>query len=88
MSFKHCEHCKGGYILPGEPKGEMQDAAYFTPGPAASGSEAAPSDDKKAIVLLTDIFGLPLVNCKIVADRLAERVGCDVWIPDQFGGES
>ena len=66
----------------------MRDGAYFTPGPVASTSDPeSGSTDKKSIVLLTDIFGLALVNCKIVADRLAEGVGCDVWIPDQFGGE-
>lgn len=41
---------------------------------------------KKAIVLLTDIFGLPLVNCKILADAFNERVGVDVYVPDLFQG--
>ena len=40
----------------------------------------------RAIVVLTDIFGLPLQNCKIIADALSERVGCDVWVPDLFEG--
>ena len=51
--------------MPGEPKGEMRDGAYF----AAGSDESARS---KAVVLLTDIFGLPLVNCKIMADQFAE----------------
>ena len=42
----------------------------------------------KAIVLLTDIFGLPLPNPRIVADHLAEQVGVDVWVPDLFNGAS
>lgn len=40
----------------------------------------------RAIVVLTDIFGLPLQNCKIIADALSARVGCDVWVPDLFNG--
>jgi dienelactone hydrolase len=52
---------------------------------------AAPNDATqrtKAIVLLTDIFGLPLPNPRIVADHLAEQVGVDVWVPDFFNGAS
>jgi carboxymethylenebutenolidase len=79
-----CEQCTQGYILPGEPAGSMVNGAYFAPAPA----DAAPSGLKKAIVLLTDIFGLPLKNSKILADDLAKRVGCDVWVPDFFEGAS
>lgn len=48
-----------------------------------------PSDggEKKAIVLLTDIFGLPLVNNKLLADAFNERVGVDVYVPDLFVGQ-
>jgi len=53
---------------------------YFTP---ARGDSTQPA---KAIVLLTDIFGLALWNPRIVADHLAEHVGADVWIPDFFNG--
>ncbi len=53
---------------------------YFTP---ARGDSTQPT---KAIVLLTDIFGLALSNPRIVADHLAEHVGVDVWIPDFFNG--
>jgi hypothetical protein len=53
---------------------------YFTP---ARGDSTQPT---KAIVLLTDVFGLPLPNPRIVADHLAEHVGVDVWIPDFFNG--
>jgi len=76
-----CENCYQGFVLPGEPKGTMVGPDYFT---------AAPSDatqQSKAIVLLTDIFGLPLPNPRIVADHLAEHVGVDVWIPDFFNGK-
>lgn len=75
MSF--CEHCKAGHVLPGEPKGTTEGAAYFSPG----------QDNTRAIILLTDAFGLPLKNSKIIADQLAEKVGCDIWIPDIFDGK-
>lgn len=71
-----CEHCKAGHALPGEPKGSMQGTAYFSPG----------RDSSRAIIYLTDAFGLPLRNSKIIADQLAEQVGCDVWAPDIFNG--
>jgi len=73
-----CEHCVSGHVLPGEPKGSFHDGAYLHPGPEGT---------TRAVVLLTDIFGLPLKNCKITADRLSERLGCDVWIPDVFDGK-
>jgi hypothetical protein len=75
-----CTYCYKGFALPGEPKGTMVGQDYFT---------AAPNDATqrtKAIVLLTDIFGLPLPNPRIIADHLAEHVGVDVWVPDFFNG--
>jgi hypothetical protein len=75
-----CTYCYKGFVLPGEPKGSIVGQDYST---------AAPSDATqrtKAIILLTDIFGLPLPNPRIVADHLAEHVGVDVWIPDFFNG--
>ena len=82
MSFNFCEHCTSGRGLPGEPKGEMRGDAYFSAGPA----ELKERNKATAIIFLTDIFGLPLKNSKIVADQIAEKAGCDVWIPDQFAG--
>ena len=76
-----CPQCTQGYVLPGEPTGTMIDDTYFAAAPEGASST-------KAIVLLTDIFGLPLKNNKILADELAKRVGCDVWVPDLFGGTS
>lgn len=76
-----CDNCKKGNIIPGEPTGSMVDGAYFHPAPEGS-------ESKSAIVLLTDIFGLPLINCKLIADKLSEKVGVDVWVPDLFDGTS
>ncbi|KIK69560.1 hypothetical protein GYMLUDRAFT_33933 [Collybiopsis luxurians FD-317 M1] len=74
-----CPDCKKGSVLPGEPTGTMVDGAYFAAGPEGNTS--------RAIILLTDIFGLPLVNCKILADRISKRLSCDVWVPDLFNGK-
>jgi len=76
-----CPECYKGFVLPGEPKGTMFGLDYFA---------AAPKDAtqrRKAICLLTDIFGSSLPNPKIVADYLAEHVGVDVWVPDFFLGK-
>ncbi|GLB42236.1 putative dienelactone hydrolase family protein [Lyophyllum shimeji] len=75
-----CPDCIAGGLLPGEPTGiSSTQGAYF-----ASPPSEGPS--RSAIILLTDVFGLPLKNCKIIADRLAKEVGCDVWVPDLFAG--
>ncbi|KAJ7784599.1 Alpha/Beta hydrolase protein [Mycena metata] len=75
-----CPDCFKGAVLDGEPTGSIvasQDGAYFAPGNG---------DTKRAIILLTDIFGLPLKNSKILADSFAQHLGCDVWVPDLFAG--
>ncbi|PPQ71948.1 hypothetical protein CVT25_002826 [Psilocybe cyanescens] len=77
-----CPNCTKGDFLPGEPLGSINadfHNAYFSPGPGAETS-------KHTVLLLTDAFGMPLKNCKIMADELAKRLECDVWIPDYFNG--
>ncbi|KAI0345739.1 dienelactone hydrolase endo-1-3,1,4-beta-D-glucanase [Trametopsis cervina] len=85
MNMASCEHCTQGYVLPGEPEGTLVDGAYFHAAPSAA--EGNIEQSSRAIVLLTDIFGLPLKNSKIIADTLSTSVGCDVWIPDIFAPE-
>jgi hypothetical protein len=76
-----CENCSKGDLLPGDPTGAIStDGAYLASAPQ---SEMTPA---RAVVLLTDAFGLPLKNCKILADDLSKRLQCDVWVPDIFGG--
>jgi carboxymethylenebutenolidase len=76
-----CPDCSTGEFLPGEPTGTTStQGAYFSPAPVA------PEDPKRAVILLTDAFGLPVKNCKILADNLAKRLNCDVWVPDLFEG--
>ncbi|KAL4251880.1 AB hydrolase superfamily protein [Abortiporus biennis] len=85
-----CEQCTQGFVLPGEPEGSMVDGAYFHEGPSTTTNTSDDTDSSKpkvAIVLLTDIFGLPLKNSKLIADEISNKVGCDVWIPDVFEGK-
>ncbi|KAE9397997.1 dienelactone hydrolase endo-1,3,1,4-beta-D-glucanase [Gymnopus androsaceus JB14] len=74
-----CSDCKRGKILPGEPAGTMVKDAYFAAGPEGNTS--------RAVILLTDIYGLPLVNSKILADNISKQLSCDVWVPDLFNGK-
>ncbi|KIK69561.1 hypothetical protein GYMLUDRAFT_33934 [Collybiopsis luxurians FD-317 M1] len=75
-----CPDCKKGTILPGEPTGSIAaNGAYFAPGPWGNNA--------RAIILLTDIFGLPLVNSKLLADHFSRKLSCDVWVPDMFNGK-
>ncbi|KIJ17903.1 hypothetical protein PAXINDRAFT_175627 [Paxillus involutus ATCC 200175] len=80
-----CPDCNKGYILEGTPSGTITKVngvdAYFVSG--------APPDPSKsiAIVLLTDAFGLALVNSKIIADKISKELACDVWVPDLFNGQ-
>jgi len=75
-----CENCSKGAVLPGSPAGTLtEDGAYFIAGPEPS---------TRVVVLLTDAFGLPLVNCKIIADNFSKSLDCDVWVPDIFNGAS
>lgn len=76
-----CENCTKGFVLPGEPTGSIIpefNGAYLAKGPEGY--------TKRAVVYLSDMFGLPLVNSKIMADYLAKTLSCDVWAPDMFDG--
>lgn len=78
-----CPKCVEGFFLPGEPEGSINTefmGAYHSPGPASSKTTS------HTIILLSDGFGLPMKNCKILADNLSKRLECDVWVPDYFNG--
>jgi hypothetical protein len=86
VSTMSCPDCVRGHILPGEPTGSTTNIsglspAYFAAAPNASGPT------KSAVLLLTDVFGLPLKNSKIIADRFASSLDVDVWVPDMFDGD-
>ncbi|KAJ2928419.1 hypothetical protein H1R20_g8682, partial [Candolleomyces eurysporus] len=84
-----CPKCVEGYELPGEPRGSIQaefQGAYFTTFQSQDASSSGSNTSKRAVVLLTDGFGLPLKNCKVIADKISTSLECDVWIPDYFQG--
>lgn len=76
-----CPDCAIGGLIPGELTGVtgLQNAYYA----AAPGG---PGTSKRAVLVLTDVFGL-YNNPKIIADKLAAQLDCDVWVPDYFNGE-
>ncbi|XP_006461676.1 hypothetical protein AGABI2DRAFT_193078 [Agaricus bisporus var. bisporus H97] len=79
-----CPDCTTGANLPGTPKGVIKDdGSYFAAAP--KGGEG--SEHKRAVLLLTDAFGLGLDNPKIMADYFAEQLHCDVWVPDIWAGK-
>ncbi|KAG8879924.1 hypothetical protein FRB97_001278, partial [Tulasnella sp. 331] len=84
-----CPDCVKGRRLPGDPTGEVVQvdhlSTYFRS--ASASSETAKPTEKKAIVLLYDIFGFQLDNIKIVADELSKNLGIDVFAPDYFLGK-
>jgi hypothetical protein len=78
-SSMSCPDCTNGGVLPGEPSGTFStNGAYYAAAPEPT--------SKRAVLLLTDVFGLALKNPKILADGLATRLACDVWVPDIFDG--
>ncbi|KXN84130.1 Protein AIM2 [Leucoagaricus sp. SymC.cos] len=75
-----CPDCTTGVKLAGTPKGvTKEDGSYFAAAPEGS-------ESKRAVVLITDVFGLGLDNPKIMADYFSEQLQCDVWVPDYFKG--
>ncbi|CAF1337576.1 unnamed protein product [Adineta steineri] len=70
--------------LPGIPGGQLIKIAdldtYYI-----SGKDQ--TSKGKAIVLLTDIFGLTK-NIRIIADEVSEKSGFDVYVPDLFIGDA
>ncbi len=92
-----CPRCtEGGSLLLGEATGSILadfQGAYFAPAPELQTEDAGTNSERESynkatVLLLTDAFGLPLKNCKLRADELAKRLGCDVWVPDYFNGKS
>ncbi|KAH8832877.1 alpha/beta-hydrolase [Flagelloscypha sp. PMI_526] len=81
MSF--CKDCVTGTVHIGEAKGKIEKI---------NGIEtyiATPSIDypkDKALLLLTDVFGIPLLNNKLLADGFAEN-GFYTVIPDYLNGD-
>ncbi|KAL1692439.1 dienelactone hydrolase [Schizophyllum commune] len=81
MSF--CKDCAPGVRWEGTPEGKIEkingvDAYVATP------TQDYPKD--KVLLLLTDIFGVPLVNTQLLADDYAAN-GFKTVIPDYLNGD-
>lgn len=72
-----CPGCFTGTIHTAQPVGHLETIhdvpTYITRGTATSNS---------TIIFLTDLFGLNLVNNKLLADQYAARTGLRVLVPD------
>ncbi|CAG8779795.1 9376_t:CDS:2, partial [Acaulospora colombiana] len=86
MAEELCPDCIRGERLSGTPRGSMVETpalpAYFSPANGGDGVQKT----SKVIVILPDVFGLKLVNVKLIADMLAKSTGTDVWVADIFKG--
>ncbi|KAK1222384.1 hypothetical protein PQX77_014780 [Marasmius sp. AFHP31] len=71
-------------VLDGEPRGKIIEVAGVNTYVSLPCGEQKPKDE--AIVLLTDVFGLPLVNNKLIADDFAAK-GYAVFVPDYLNGD-
>ncbi|OJA14739.1 hypothetical protein AZE42_03191 [Rhizopogon vesiculosus] len=76
-----CPDCNRGSILEGKPTG------LFTEIHGVKAYLASGAHQSRAIILLSDVFGLPLVNSHLLADKFSKELSCDVWIPDLFDGQ-
>ncbi|KAI1793472.1 dienelactone hydrolase endo-1,3,1,4-beta-D-glucanase [Ganoderma leucocontextum] len=84
MSGGHCDNCFQGVRHEGTPEGKIETIA---------GIEcyvATPSGDypkEKVILFLTDVFGIPLINNKLLVDDFA-RNGYRTIMPDILEGDA
>jgi len=81
MSF--CEHCIKGVTHEGTPKGKLEKIGGIESYVATPAGEYP---KEKAILLLPDVFGLQLVNAKLLADDFAAN-GVKTIIPDYLNGD-
>ncbi|KAF7299448.1 Dienelactone hydrolase endo-1,3,1,4-beta-D-glucanase [Mycena indigotica] len=78
------ECCFRGNLHAGEPKGTIEVINGVSVYRSRSLEES--NDDTKAIMYLPDVFGMQLVNNKLLADRLT-ATGYTVFMPDYLGGD-
>lgn len=91
MSLKPC--CFAGTLAKGMPRGEFLILGgvrcYVSRPPAAPSVDAASPEErqlKRAVLLLTDIFGVDISNGKLIADSYASA-GYLAVMPDLFDGK-
>ncbi|KAJ6465153.1 dienelactone hydrolase endo-1,3,1,4-beta-D-glucanase [Mycena vitilis] len=87
MSF--CKNCVKGVIHEGNPAGKIEIISRKDGKDGVECYVATPTVDypkDKVILLLTDVFGLALVNNKLLADAFAEN-GFKTIVPDILHGD-
>ncbi|KAL7006372.1 hypothetical protein EMMF5_004025 [Cystobasidiomycetes sp. EMM_F5] len=82
MSLGEC--CKTGVVHEGESKGSIETIDGIKVYVAKPSGEY---DNTKAVVMLTDVFGIELVNSRLLADSFAAN-GYQTYIPDLFNSEA
>jgi len=82
MADKDAKCCEGS-VASGSPVGTITKIlgvdVYVTSGADKSSS--------RAVLFLTDAFGIPFVNSRLLADYYAREANLTVYIPDLFDGE-
>lgn len=81
-----CDACVSGVQHEGTPTGCVSKIGPFDEVYVARPKEV--KNDKAAIVFFSDIFGFKLLNNKLVADKIANASGINVYMPDLFFGEA
>jgi dienelactone hydrolase len=79
----HCFECVTGYTDSGTPSG----SEILLDGTIKSYLAKPPTETDKVIMIITDVFGMTLVNIRLIADHIASK-GFKVYIPDFHSGES
>ncbi|GAA5868031.1 hypothetical protein JCM8547_000784 [Rhodosporidiobolus lusitaniae] len=83
MSFGPC--CIQGYLHEGEPKGFFEEVNGVRSYVALTSSE---TDKTKALIILTDIFGIDVPNIQLLADSFALSTNLSVYLPDILNGDA
>ncbi|KAJ3009519.1 hypothetical protein HKX48_007890, partial [Thoreauomyces humboldtii] len=58
-----------------------------SPTPITTGASDTSNVKTRAILLLTDVFGMTMPNTRLIADRYAQS-GFTVFVPDLFAGKA
>ncbi|KFA54050.1 hypothetical protein S40293_09837 [Stachybotrys chartarum IBT 40293] len=79
----YCPDCFKGTIHDGTPRGKQEIIHGIPTYVALPEEDPAPF---AVIIFITDIFGMKLINNKLLADKYAADTGCRVLVPDVIPG--
>lgn len=80
-SSSFCQHCIDLHELPGTPQGTADRVGDV---PVYLSKGLGETQINGTLVIATDVYGLGIVNPKIVADLFAQKTGMNVVVPDLF----